>query len=82
VFHSPDSKSSIDTKVGSPPMVRRTSWPAVARRPCSPTFQRAQLIGEGLGDARMSRATRVDRMSNSNSTSAALDGAVIGAALR
>ena len=24
-FHSPDSKSSIETKVGSPPMVSRTS---------------------------------------------------------
>ena len=25
VFHSPASRSSIETKVGSPPMVRRTS---------------------------------------------------------
>ena len=55
VFHSSDSKSSIETKVGSPPMVRRTSSAiellvdllaeSVERLP--------RFFRKGLGDARM-----------------------------
>ena len=55
VFHSAPSRSSIETKVGSPPMVSRTS-PACSR--ASIALAGGQdllhsLLGVGLGDARL-----------------------------
>ena len=55
VFHSSPSTSSIETKVGSPPMVRRTS-PVVSSlvdRLAQGVDRRPLLVGIGLGDARL-----------------------------
>ena len=54
VFHSGASKSSIETKVGSPPMVRRTSCASRSRSTCSPSASssRPGFVGERRGDAR------------------------------
>src|SRR3989442_1686789 len=40
VFHSSDSKSSIETNVGSPPIVRRTSPRTRSASICSPSASR------------------------------------------
>jgi hypothetical protein len=67
----PISKSSMETKVGSPPMVRRTSFAIQSRIDLSPSaFERLPaLVGERLGDARMLGDAH-HRMSKANSTSA------------
>ncbi len=50
-----DSKSSMETKVGSPPMVRRTSPACSAASTFSPSASSAaqRLVRKRLGDARM-----------------------------
>ena len=72
VFHSAPSMSSIETKVGSPPMVSRTS-PALelARRLRAPSasMRRPLLVAVGLGDARLSRGCARRSSSKPNSTS-------------
>ena len=61
-FHSAASKSSIDTKVGSPPMVRRTSLAFSSR--IDLVAERVErlpaFLGERVGDARALR-NPVDR---------------------
>ncbi len=55
VFHSPLSKSSIETKVGSPPMVRRTSFCSqhVVDLVAELVEPLPAFVREGLGDARV-----------------------------
>ena len=54
IFHSGDSRSSTETKVGSPPMVRRTSPAFRSASTCSPSAvePRPGFIGERPGDPR------------------------------
>ena len=83
VFHSSASKSSIDTKVGSPPMVRRTSLSLSTWSTSLPSASSAsQASSENGLVMRGCSATRSTRMSKSNSTLAKLATPVIGAALR
>jgi hypothetical protein len=44
VFHSAPSRSSIDTKVGSPPCVRRTSPAVSARSTCAPSVRGVHCV--------------------------------------
>ena len=67
MFHSGASKSSIDTKVGSPPMVRRTSWAARSASTRSPSASMAaQTASENGLVIRGASATRVTRISKPN----------------
>ena len=54
IFHSGDSRSSTETKVGSPPMVRRTSPALRSASTCSPSAVEARpgFVGERPGDPR------------------------------
>ena len=90
VFHSAPSMSSIDTKVGSPPMVSRgRRWRCRARSPAPTPEQRLPLrVGVGLGGARrladarhrhVVARTRPRSFSTAPSIGAALDGSGVQA---
>ena len=83
MFHSAPSRSSIDTKVGSPPIVRRTS-PAVRSAstfsPSASSF--CQAASENGLVMRGASRTRVTDISKPNSTSAKPAMPEIGAAER
>ena len=71
VFHSPASKSSVDTKVGSPPIVSRTSPLAKAASTLPPSaFRSAQAASENGLVMRGCSATRATDMAKSKVTSA------------
>ena len=81
MFHSGDSKSSTDTKVGSPPMVRRTSCAARSASTRSPSASMAaQTASENGLVIRGVSATRVMAMRKSNVVSAGSIAPEIGAA--
>ena len=83
VFHSSLSKSSMETKVGSPPMVRRTSPAAREASTLRPRASRAVQASSEKGLVmRGCSATRATCMSKAKSTSAKLATPEIGAALR
>jgi hypothetical protein len=83
VFHSGDSKSSMDTKVGSPPMVRRTSCCFSTSSTFSPSLSKSfQLSSEKGLVMRGCSEVRRTFISKPNSTSASLARPAMGAACR
>ncbi|GJE58171.1 hypothetical protein MPOCJGCO_0250 [Methylobacterium trifolii] len=81
MFHSAASKSSIETKVGSPPMVRRTSWAARSASTRSPSASiDAQTASEKGLVTRGASATRETLISKPNSVWAGSASPEIGAA--
>ena len=77
VFHSAASKSSIETKVGSPPMVRRTSCvdEIAVDRFAERVELRPGFVGERPGDARRFVDARRPHVEAEFALGAALDGA-------
>ncbi len=65
MFHSADWKSSTETKVGSPPMVSRTSWAWSAASTSSPTlsraFQSASSKGRVMRIGSTNRVTAIEK---------------------
>ncbi len=83
MFHSGASKSSTDTKVGSPPMVSRTSWATRSASTRSPSASMADQTASEYGLViRGVSATRVIRISKPNSVLAGSATPEIGAAER
>ena len=71
IFHSGDSRSSTETKVGSPPIVRRTSPAFRSASTCSPSLsRRAQDSSENGRVIRGASRMRLTLISKPNSTSA------------
>ena len=69
IFHSGDSRSSTETKVGSPPMVRRTSPALRSASTCSPSLSsRAQDSSENGLVIRGASRMRLTFISKPNST--------------
>ena len=83
IFHSADSRSSTETNVGSPPMVRRTSSALRSASTCSPSrSSRAQDSSENGRVIRGASRMRLTLISKPNSTLAKPTAPEIGAAER
>ena len=83
MFHSADSKSSTETKVGSPPRVRRTSWDVRSASTRSPTASSAAQSASSNGRVmRIGSTSRVTVIEKSKWSAGRLATPVIAAAER